>query len=706
MSLTTIPLSKLVLSPRNVRQTREDDDTSDLEASIAAHGMLSHLIVHKVAKPRGSFGVLAGGRRLRALQRLRDAGVLPADHPVDVEIREADEATSTEISVIENTARVALPPVEEFAAFAKLASDGADIAAIATRFGTTELHVKQRMRLGQLHPDILDALGAGRITLDIAKIYASTSDLALQRRVFDQRLTHAFEIRAALNRDLAAAGVERKLALVGIDAYHAAGGRSDEDLFGNEGPRPLDLLLLGELYDARVADERERLELPDNVTLQLGAAGVGTPIEIVTDLTDGQRDRLREIDARSDAIADRLDVIAELEMDGPAPRWVALAGENGDEVARLVAEEKRLVSEAIDINAIGNFPDGPVIAVASIRDGALAVDGLYRPHGWRPAPIGVAASTSAVPDTVATTRTSIPTPAPNPEAEAPKRVMSGFRSDRKAYAGVYRMPEDVAREEHGLTSDALEVMRSHHRQILGAALLDNPIAERLAHRYLIFVLARGMLRPADKGAYGREGAAELGTDRLPSHDHDPHIAQSDLATQPGAEVRRDALARLRRQAWMIEPDTAQALAFFATAPHIDVERAAALVATTMLARSVGVEGFRVGTHDRLAEMLNISGDVRRFFTPDKAFFSRLPKGEMIRALEAVDPAVAKRLGSKKSDDLAEACAGVMSGLLTDQSRYGLTDAGRLRGAGWVPPYLSFEPPADAAGDVDDAEDAA
>ena len=688
MSVTTIPLSKLVISPLNVRQTDDTHDTTDLEASIAAHGMLSHLIVHKVTKPRGSYGVLAGGRRLRALQRLRDAGTLSADHAVDVEIREADAATSTEISVIENTARVALPPVEEFQAFARLSDDGADIAAIAQRFGTTELHVRQRMRLGQLHPDILDALAAGRLTLDTAKIYASTTDLALQRRVFDQRLVHAYEIRAALNRDAAAAGVERKLKLVGMDAYVAAGGQADEDLFGGEGPRLRDIELLTELYDARLAAERERLQLPDNVTLQFDAGGVGMPIEVVTELSDAQHVRLREIDARSDAIGDRLDMIAELEMDGAAPRWVALAGENADEVARLVAEEKRLAAEAIEINAIGNYPEGPVIAVGKIEAGQIDIAGLYRPHGWRPAPIGGVAAPApgkAAPATPAT-----PAPAGRTEEATLKPVINGFRSDRAAYSGVYRQPEDVAREDFGLTKDAVEVMRSQHRQILASALLSDPTAERLAHRYLIFVLARGMLRPADRGAVSREGSAELGVDRLPSHDHDPHVAHADLVDQPGAATRREALARLRAQAWMTESDTGEAFRLFVNAPHIDTERAAALVATTMLARSLGTEGFRVDIHDRLANLLDVSSHVRDHFTPDKAFFARLPKNQKIRALEAVDPALAKRMASKGADDLSEICAQAMSGLLADQHRLGITDAARQRGAGWVPPYLSFE----------------
>lgn len=692
MSLTTIPLSKLVLSPLNVRQTDDDHDTSDLEASIAAHGMLSHLIVHKVSKPRGAYGVLAGGRRLRALGRLRDQGKLPADHPVDVEIREADEATSTEISVIENTARVALPPVEEFQAFAKLSAAGDDVAAIAQRFGTTELHVKQRMRLGQLHPEVLAALAAGRMTLDTAKAYAGTSDLALQKRILDQRLTYDYEVRAAIKRDVANAGVDRMLKLVTMDAYVAAGGQARENFFTPGDVEVLDRDLLKRLYDVKLVGEREALQLPDRVTLQFDHGGTGAAVEIVDDLTDEQQEHLSNLSRQGLMFDLKLERIAEWDGDGPAGRYVAIAGADQDEVNRLVAERDRLTRERETISAGAGFPDGPLIAIAEVVDGGLKIRSYHRPLGWRPAPIGGVASTATP-----TTPTS-----PAPAADAPKPVIDGFRQDRAAYSGVYRQPEEVAREEHGLTKDAVEVMRSHQRQILSAAMLDGTIEQRLSHRVLIYVLARGMLGTSGDADYIQQSRAPgLGVHSLPRHDHDPAQARPDLADQPAAKAIREEIDWLRGRPWMTETDPANGLRKFAIAVHADFERAAAIVATTMLSRSLGVPGFRVSTHDTIAELLDISSKVRLHFTPDKAFFARLSKNEKLKALEFVSPALAKRLGSKSADDLSEACALVMSGTRAAAEQFGLSTPERLRAEGWVPPYLSFEPE-----EVDAAEDAA
>lgn len=687
MTITTLPLAKLHLSPMNVRQTGDDDDTSDLEASILAHGMLSHLIVHKLPSKRGHYGVLAGGRRLRALQRLRDRGALDANHGVDVEIRDEDAATATEISIIENTARVALPPVEEFQAFAKLQQDGADIAAIAARFGCTELHVRQRMRLGQLHPEILDALAAGRMSLDLAKAYAATTDLALQKRVFDQRPGHAYEVRAALNRDLVNAGVDRMLQLVTIEEYVAGGGRAEPDLFIPGEVRIENIDVLRGLYEAKLLSERARLKLPEHVTLQFDHGGIGQMVEIAPDLTEAQMDRVTAIDDRLVAIDGRLEDIAEYDSNGTIGRYVADAGENQDEVDNLVAEGQRLRAESEAITSPTDFPEGALIAVAKVGGGRLQIAGFYRPFGWRAAPVGGTESTSPAPAPRPTSTSSAPSPRAAAEP-ADKPVISAFRSDRLAYSGVYQQPEAVAREQHGLSKDAVEVMRSIHRMTLGTALLGSSIGQRLAADYLIFVLARGMLRRGE----GSDTPADLGVDSLPRHDYDPAIAREDLSQQPGTDAQRGELERVREQRWMTEKDPAQALRYFTNAPHIEKIRAAAAAAVMMLARSLNAPGYVMPVHQVLAELLNIDDlAVREAWTPDERFFERLPKGRQLEAIRDVDTAAAERLKNLGLTEMKEAAAAIMvcgsSAAMAD--KYGLSEWGRMRSRNWVPSYLSF-----------------
>ncbi len=78
--IKSIPLTKLVQSPRNVRRHGDPAADSELKASIAAHGLLQNLIVRPAA--RGKFEVEAGERRRCALLALAEEKVLPKGYEV------------------------------------------------------------------------------------------------------------------------------------------------------------------------------------------------------------------------------------------------------------------------------------------------------------------------------------------------------------------------------------------------------------------------------------------------------------------------------------------------------------------------------------------------------------------------------------------------------------------------------------------------
>ena len=95
VSVTTMTWGELCLSPYNVRTNAKDAAaTEGLEASIKERGLLYPLVVHPIAGKKGksSFGVLAGGRRYRAIGKLIEAKALPADWPIDVIVRDFGEA--------------------------------------------------------------------------------------------------------------------------------------------------------------------------------------------------------------------------------------------------------------------------------------------------------------------------------------------------------------------------------------------------------------------------------------------------------------------------------------------------------------------------------------------------------------------------------------------------------------------------------------
>jgi ParB family chromosome partitioning protein len=78
--IRTIPLLKLVPSPRNVRQRTDARADLELKADIEARGLLQNLIVVPAVKPRGAFAAEAGERRRRALFALAAEGNLLERH--------------------------------------------------------------------------------------------------------------------------------------------------------------------------------------------------------------------------------------------------------------------------------------------------------------------------------------------------------------------------------------------------------------------------------------------------------------------------------------------------------------------------------------------------------------------------------------------------------------------------------------------------
>jgi ParB family transcriptional regulator, chromosome partitioning protein len=87
---------------------------------------------------------------------------------------------------MENTIRAAMHPADEFIAMAGLIEAGQPIDAVAARFGVPERHVRQRLRLGKLAPELLDAFRAGEISLEVVTAFTLGADHAAQLAVWRQ----------------------------------------------------------------------------------------------------------------------------------------------------------------------------------------------------------------------------------------------------------------------------------------------------------------------------------------------------------------------------------------------------------------------------------------------------------------------------------------------------------------------------------------
>ena len=379
-----IPLSQLELSPGNVRKTPADASAfTELKASIAAHGLLENLIARAMEPGTdcvARYGVIAGGRRLAAMQALAAEGALDEDHLVPCRMIGAIVAAE-EVSLAENSVRAAMHPADQVEAFRRLADAGSTAGAIAARFGVSERTVEKRLRLGNAAPVLLEAYRAGEIDLEILMAFAVTTNQARQTAVWAAVSQQgyrpgAWQIKRLLTEDRlpATSAIAR---FVGIEAYEAAGGQIDRDLFAEEDERGIwldDPDLLNKLaMDSLQVAARElktrwkwaeaRLDMDWSATAAFGRVRP-QPAEP----TDEEKAEIERLRTRNDELANKDD-------DGWTEELVEEAESNEtrlDEIEAII--EARAVYRREDIAIAGR--------IATVgNDGELKlIQGLVRPE--------------------------------------------------------------------------------------------------------------------------------------------------------------------------------------------------------------------------------------------------------------------------------------------------------------------------------------
>lgn len=220
MEITTVSLKELKPSKRNLR-TVGTDDIDDLVSSIKAEGLLQSLVVIPSGK---GYEVVAGSRRLAALKQLK------WKEPVPVRIIDAENAEAASLS--ENFIRRGFDPLELWEAIVATKNvSGMTQKELADRLNQPVDAIRRALRLGDVHPDIREAFRKGELREDALKAFAASPDKEVQKRVFDEMDTYwPQDIRKALGF---AFDVKRHLEFVGVDAYKAAGGKVERDLFGD-----------------------------------------------------------------------------------------------------------------------------------------------------------------------------------------------------------------------------------------------------------------------------------------------------------------------------------------------------------------------------------------------------------------------------------------------------------------------------------------
>ncbi|HEY0114563.1 MAG TPA: ParB/RepB/Spo0J family partition protein [Allosphingosinicella sp.] len=643
--IRSIPLSKLVASPRNVRRTSDAHADLQLKADIEARGLLQNLVVTRAGKPRGSFAVEAGGRRLRALQSLAEEGRLAKTHEVCCLVLESGSAAQ-EASLAENFQRLSMNPADECVAFQQLIEQGADIEGIARRFGLTVRFVEGRLRLAGLAPVVFEALGAGEISLDVAKAYAATPDRERQAYVFDQMsrgygAAHPDSIRRMMTEATVSA-TDRRALFVGEEAYVAAGGRVERDLFTDgAGARWLDIAIL-----ERLACEKMEVAAAE-ATAAFGLAFARPTLDswIGHSQTEGLRrvpvsapsltdEETASVDALEGEIEELVELLEQEEVDDPARQAAeAKIRELGGRIEQIVSKPP-VIDEALR-PTIGAF---------------LLLDDAGRPK------------------LDSTFYTAV--------AEGDPASISDVEADGTSEEG--EQPGKAA----ALSQRLVDELSMQRRDILAAHVAADP---GLALDLAIFLMI-------DREAgYSSEKSGSSLNASPPSNP----VLDFRTPDAPAAIARAESADALDRS-WTEGPTRAERFDLFRALG--EEERAAWLghaVAGTLEA-SLLVPGQRAcAFHDHLGRLLRI--DVAAWWRPSGAnYFDRVPKSLTLAALEEVGgPSLASRYVKAKKAELAEACERIFSGDFIAEVEV------KEAALAWVPEVMRFAP---AAGPSDEAEE--
>ena len=233
--LVYIPRSKLAFDPDNVRKSG-GTDVHGLKALIASQGLMQNLIVCPQKSTKGKatrkFGVIAGGRRLRALQALAAEGKIARDEQILCKVVARHRALA--MSAAENSEREPMTVADTVVAFADMVATGAGIEDIAVAFGITPITVQRRLKLAHVSPKLFALFRAEEINLDQMMALALSDDHATQERIWESAPDWDREpqdLRRMILGEAVDASRDKLAKFVGLAAYVAAGGVVVRDLF-------------------------------------------------------------------------------------------------------------------------------------------------------------------------------------------------------------------------------------------------------------------------------------------------------------------------------------------------------------------------------------------------------------------------------------------------------------------------------------------
>ena len=191
-NLKTLKITEVEPNREQPRKNFNQEALEELSESIKEYGVIQPIVV---SKEDGYYAIVAGERRWRAA-KLAGLGEIPAI------IRESDEQTNREISLIENIQREDLNPYEKALGIRSLMDKyGLTQEEVSKKIGKSRSSVSNTVRVLYLAPDVLELVKQGKLSEGHCKALAGISDPKRQYEAAIRMIEKGESVRQAESKN-------------------------------------------------------------------------------------------------------------------------------------------------------------------------------------------------------------------------------------------------------------------------------------------------------------------------------------------------------------------------------------------------------------------------------------------------------------------------------------------------------------------------
>lgn len=179
--------------PGQPRQYFDEESLGQLAESIRAAGLMQPILVRR-GKGDQEYEIIAGERRWRA------AGMINLE-TIPAIVREIDDESAAEWSLIENIQREDLNPIERAEAFMRLIDEyGMTHQELAARLGLDRTNITNHLRLNELDSFCKGAIRDGRLSMGHGKVLLGITNNDVRRSLAESSVRSGWSVRETERR--------------------------------------------------------------------------------------------------------------------------------------------------------------------------------------------------------------------------------------------------------------------------------------------------------------------------------------------------------------------------------------------------------------------------------------------------------------------------------------------------------------------------